>query len=116
MIMKLSHAAALALVGWYLMVPPDHPRLDNPNDRPFAWQSSAPLRAWQIVESFDSATDCKRGAQEILDRQISAFNYWEQYKTVKERKSEAGKKVLQDFARYNNAVCIATDDPRLKGN
>lgn len=114
--MRPSYAAALALVGWYLMVPPDHPRLDNPNERAFAWQSYAPLARWQIVDSFDSVIDCKRAKQEMLDRQGSVFNYWEQYKTVKDRESEAGKKVVQDFARYNNAVCIATNDPRLKGN
>jgi hypothetical protein len=45
--MKLRHAVALAIVGWYLMVPPmyEHNDID----------SSAPLSPWQIVQSCDSA-------------------------------------------------------------
>jgi hypothetical protein len=51
--MKLDHVAALVLVGWYLMVPPDaRPRL--PANR----ASHAPLHYWMMVDSFDSVTDC----------------------------------------------------------
>ncbi len=53
--MKLRHAAALALVGWYLMAPP----------MPVDGQGSArilrnaPLRNWTLVRSFDSARNCE---------------------------------------------------------
>lgn len=57
--MKLRHAAALALVGWYLITPPDCSR---PNDR-LNCQSHFPLGSWQIIDVFDTAVDCK-AAQE----------------------------------------------------
>ena len=44
--MNLRHAAALALVGWYLMVPP----LSNP---------SAPLSKWNLYRSYDTARECE---------------------------------------------------------
>src|SRR5258708_29897532 len=49
--MKSHHAAALALVGWYLMVPPLGDGLKH-ND-------NAPLRLWKIEESFDTAAECR---------------------------------------------------------
>jgi hypothetical protein len=48
--MKLRNAA-LALVGWYLMLPP------LPNHQP---DTTAPLQTWEIWRSFDSATDCEQ--------------------------------------------------------
>jgi hypothetical protein len=49
--MRLRHAAALALVGWYLMVPPTTDgKIDN----------SAPLSQWDIRSSFDSAATCEQ--------------------------------------------------------
>jgi hypothetical protein len=44
--MNPRHAAALALVGWYLMVPPmyQHHEIDD----------KAPLSQWRIIQSFDT--------------------------------------------------------------
>jgi hypothetical protein len=58
--MNLRHAAALALVGWYLLAPPIahdpghwHPKM------------TAPLNEWIVAKSFDSASECeKRLAQD----------------------------------------------------
>jgi len=53
--MKPRHAAALALVGWYLMLPlPKHP--------------DAPIAQWAHVDSFDSATECRDAAYHLIDR------------------------------------------------
>jgi hypothetical protein len=46
---KLQHAAALALLGWYLMTPPV-PDTGTP-------QYNAPLAQWDIQRVFDSAGD-----------------------------------------------------------
>ena len=52
--MNLRHAAALALVGWYLLIPPvfsamgSHPRAFN--------DLNAALNKWDIQGSFDSET------------------------------------------------------------
>jgi hypothetical protein len=44
--MKPRHAAALALVGWYLMVPPsEHVNL--------------PISRWNHIASFDTADKCE---------------------------------------------------------
>jgi hypothetical protein len=50
--MKPRHAAALALVGWYLMLPPA-----VPND-PDKVDSSAPLSQWEVMTTFDSQSQC----------------------------------------------------------
>ena len=52
---NLRHTAALALVGWYLMLPlPKHP--------------DAPIARWAHVDSFDSATECRDAAYHLIDR------------------------------------------------
>jgi hypothetical protein len=78
--MKLRHAAALALVGWYLMVPPQTRTWWIGEER---YDDAAPLNRWTIEQSFDKAELCEAARQA----------------------TQAG-----------HAVCVATDDPRLKGN
>jgi hypothetical protein len=60
--MKLSHTAALALVGWYLMVPPQIP-LPGGKLGIGAPDTNAPLSEWSILDTFDSATECKNAAE-----------------------------------------------------
>ena len=48
--MKLRHTAALALVGWYLMMPP-YPKVDEP------------LNKWSISKAFKTAQDCNAEKQ-----------------------------------------------------
>lgn len=84
--MRFRHAASLALVGWYLMLPPV-------KDTPQAARQ-APLREWTIIGSFDTATQCHQRKVEV-ERTLS--------------KSDA-----PDFkGRVLNTLCIATDDARL---
>ena len=100
--MNLRHAAALALVGWYLMVPPDHPKLDDST----GWVSQAPLRDWQIVQRFDATSACEKRRHEIISDAMHAIK----------PDSLAGHAaaVLSDYAISNNAACVSRDDPRLK--
>ncbi len=89
--MNLSHAAALALVGWYLMVPPRnlHPFVKGDNV-----DTAAPLSEWTHLASSDSAKECEA-------RKAEYFN------TVAH---------VPDMAQAAaDAECIATDDPRLTG-
>jgi len=86
--MNPRHAAALALVGWYLMSPP---MLSNG-----AENHSATLRKWDIIGSFDSAQQCEA----YRDRHIGAFLPLMQQDDKK-------REILLD------STCIATDDPRL---
>lgn len=87
--LNLRHiAVALALVGWYLMAPPQTrtwwigaQRSDN----------AAPLSRWTNEQSFDKADLCEAA------RMAAQQN--------------AGDAAVGS----GHAVCVATDDPRLNG-
>jgi len=51
--MTFRHAAALALVGWYLMLPPLSQTVR------FEVDYKAPLNSWQIMRAFDKAEACE---------------------------------------------------------
>jgi hypothetical protein len=98
--MNARHAAAFALVGWYLMVPPlgsDH-KLD----------ASAPLSKWTIVirGSFDTARQCDErhmkdvdGVNEFLRSHLHSIPATADQESIDAVSAEK---------------CIATDDPRLR--
>jgi hypothetical protein len=85
---KLRRTAALALLGWYLMLPPRVGTAPNGID------DHAPLSRWFAYSSHDAAHECE-GAK-FLNRE--------------------GHKSLDDpmHRAFEQAQCIATDDPRLK--
>jgi hypothetical protein len=82
--MTCRHAAALALVGWYLMVPPaaETPRFDV----------KAPLNKWAIDSRFNTGGECRNT--------LAARRAKEARKDVEPRLWSFGK-------------CVASDDPRL---
>ncbi|MGA9884041.1 MAG: hypothetical protein WBQ34_10010 [Candidatus Acidiferrales bacterium] len=86
--MKLRHIAALALVGWYLMVPP----IVQKNGK-YQYDYAAPLSKWTEEDAFDTASDCKEDRETL----VKASKGWGTSAT--------------DTAQER---CIATDDPRLK--
>lgn len=68
--MKAQHAAALALVGWYLILPPIKPTSANVHrSTGGAWATDvrAKLKDWQIVEGFDDAADCEIARDEAIE-------------------------------------------------
>ena len=85
--MKLRHTAALALVGWYLMMPD----VDASNHV----LTSLPLKEWTVEEAYDSAVECNNGKLGF-------------YKLVKDLPADHWKR-----HRALEMQCIATDDPRL---
>ena len=105
--MKLCHAAALALTGWYLMVPPGtcKPRWTS-QDKPAA--CAAPLSEWIVALSFSHQDKCEAelGADISFARQQMASA------------KGSDDKMLVDSTRkvYWRALterCVSTDDPRL---
>jgi len=52
------------------------------------------LSAWLTVDSFDSVDECKQAAKKLFHDNDSPFS----------------------FAQRVLSQCIATDDPRIKGN
>jgi len=93
--MRLRHAAALALVGWYLMAPPWK---DSSHKE---WLISAPLSQWVVIDEFDTAAECKQN-----------WSYWfNRWIHEKPSKVPAEKEALYERIK---GKCISTDDPRLK--
>ena len=85
--MNLSHAAALALVGWYLMTPPISPKTE-------------------IKGSYDSADACRKGQIQLVNT-ILAF-------AAQESDESKRNFFVPSWRDAMNAVCVSTDDPRLK--
>jgi hypothetical protein len=117
--MNIRHAAALALVGWYLMLPPVGYDSKLARFVTGGWNDdgSPNLSRWEQAGSFDTASDCQ-SAVTLLNPEGTA-----QLKTdraapkladiMKRRHSELVA-ILE--IQKQNALCVATDDPRLKGN
>jgi len=105
--MNPRHAAALALVGWYLMTPPVqlvkcwkggwNPGLVGSAGCEARIESQAPLREWKRAQpqEFEYKTDCERAISNDCH-------------------SEAVDPVPGFVGELCNAECITTDDPRLK--
>jgi len=100
--MKLRHAAALALVGWYLMLPPQHGGSADFN-------THAPLSEWTVLEKYDDTSACERGKMDQLSK------WYDRASVDRPGTKEAEKDILMTI-RLNDSQCIASDDPRLKGN
>jgi hypothetical protein len=87
MSMNLHHAAALALVGWFLMVAPVE------QTGPFAKVDiKAPLNEWDSQATFDDRQACENARTEYLAYPPPCCG-------------EVGEKGI---------LCVASDDPRLK--
>jgi hypothetical protein len=97
--LKSRHAAALVLVGCYLIVPSFTDRLMLLHGDPHTIGALIinDLSTWQTLQAYDTAEQCEavRAALKSKDN------------------GGAVKTDLQVEARF--AQCIATDDPRLKG-
>ena len=131
--MNLRHAAGLALMGWYMMMPPWHPALDV----------KAPLGRWvPFKEGFKgvcvSSGQCPPFSSdprvpesaELKDLQDCAVARAELKNAVKHRpdnkwigfehRAENWRTFLpsdKDFGvMASHSLCVADDDPRLKGN
>ena len=90
--MKLRHAAALALVGWYLMFPPWNKAGD-------ALVLDAPLSQWRTISSFDTAKECSADRAEHYGKAL--------YPPPDSHPPPLAVAMLAA------SHCIASDDPRL---
>jgi hypothetical protein len=94
--MKLRHAAALALVGWYLMAPPIA--------KNFQSVLQAPLSRWSIEAGFDSADACNQAKFAVT-----------QGRAVSKLPNLPANARATISTAHRMSQCIASDDPRLKG-
>jgi hypothetical protein len=102
--MKLGHAAALGLVGSYLIMPP------RVSDWPvLVYDTKAPLSKWQQVGSFNyTAKQCDEDKKETAGLMLQTT---EKMAGTGEDKQKAKQSIMAMLSRLQ---CIATDDPRLK--
>jgi hypothetical protein len=96
--MKLRHAATLALVGWYFMIPP----LDDKHNP----QTDLPISQWWQHQAFDSAKECED----------SKDAYMRKYESNSKKDEKAKAFWVGMMGSVVQGFCVATDDPRLKPN
>ena len=91
-------SAASAGQGWYLMLPPPMKGSEKGSEVP---DNFRPVRDWWQNGAYDSARECQNAKVELVDRLDRLSGY-------------AQRPVNFMQAQYILAVCIASDDPRLK--
>jgi hypothetical protein len=104
--MKFRHASPLALVGWYLIMPPRCPTYPaerkpcrNAIAASFPWlDTGAPVARWHVVSVFENADACNAALMAALDA------------LTKQDDNNPAAAADDPYL----AQCIATDDPRLK--
>jgi hypothetical protein len=141
--MKFHHTAALALVGWYLMVPPTQEQLDSTcrgDSGPSVMDHVAALIGRDDADKVHARRCDQEGIEVALDAPLSAWVQSDEFETLKECKVEREKPMTEqdkmktalalsvmresgvtkdalmsslNLARAS-AKCIASDDPRLK--
>jgi hypothetical protein len=98
--MNPRYAAALALVGCYLLIPP------LGGGKPDA---TAPLRGWRQFNAFDSAHACeqyRQGPDFLLELELDQQGF----------EPGLSKETARELrvAEASNSLCVSTDDARLK--
>lgn len=101
--LKSRHLAALALVGWYLMMPPDSPKIPHDVD------VDTPLSHWIVVTTYDDEDACENALTGIQNSQTDPITL---DKTGKLKRLDRHDDALGK-ARALNAACVASDDIRL---
>jgi hypothetical protein len=98
MSMNLRHAAALALVGWYLIGPP----VRQPKNAEIYLDDRADYPDWKVLGVFPDYDKCeffRAGVKQLFEQEIA----------------EGRKKTNAWHEQQIDAECVASDDPRIKG-
>jgi hypothetical protein len=104
---KPRHAATLALVGWYLLIPPvfspmgNHPRAFN--------DLNASLNRWDIWASFESNTSCEKEKERIQNEAPLRLKFAHEHPD-----QDRNGNIVAVAEAWQWAECVATDDPRLR--
>ena len=106
---RRRHLAALTLVGWYLMMPPDSAKI------PHEVESSAPLPRWTIVATFDTSEKCEAALAELQSKNRDPIELDTTGKLRRFQKRQPADPAL-GTARALSSGCVESDDFRLKGN
>ena len=98
--MNIRHAAALALVGWYLMVPPRIPGTGEVN-------KGVPLSQWTKRRLFPHDEGCEAAKTRLRQEALAAQTQNDAADPRRGRNPELHCVLCK-------AQCVAEDDPRLK--
>ena len=105
MSMKSRHATALAIVLWYLMIPPIG--ADNKVD------AHAPLSKWRISVGFESQKQCEDSLKDAIQNPMTPAEY--QAAASATRKAKMKPLSMSEMTkRTAESQCVAGDDSRLK--
>jgi hypothetical protein len=106
--MKPRHAAALALVGWYLMAPPNK-------------KADAPLSEWTVGHTYDSAQACQDALVKGREQAAAKLRHYDSMTDLQRRNLEHDQDAYNQELADNDSIdaafhsaCIESDDPRLK--
>jgi hypothetical protein len=105
--MNLHHTAALALTGWYLMLPPLH--FIGPGNDPHSVaivDDTAPLSRWLPMMSFKTLQECDNFSTRL------ARNMRKSVRTERDKK-DVETLIGIWLGKYQ---CVATEDPRITKN
>jgi hypothetical protein len=110
--MNLRHAAALALVGWYLMVPPL--TKVGPDSYNLPPDTSAPISKWtySVLDHFDREEECKT---ELTNRQSELETRLRSQNAAGSRGHAWGETISEYYgATIKAARCVPDTDPGIK--
>ena len=106
---KPHHAAALALVAWYLMIPP----VSTYNGGAYVHSHSSVRRWTRIGTSFDSAADCEeakeRSQKNVQDAEERGLE------SAARMDANPDDQALAGYAAARQMKCVSKDDPHIKG-
>jgi hypothetical protein len=105
MSMKARHAAALAIVAWYLMIPPIG--IDNKVD------VRAPLSQWRKGVKFDLEKECDDSLKDAIQNPMTPDEYKAAAAATRKARMHPLSK-SEMTKRTEESKCVAEDDPRLK--
>jgi hypothetical protein len=103
MSVNLRHTAALALVSWYLMVPP------LKNGKP---ETAAPFSRWEIQSNYDTAAECQSDLKGLVKSALMQLHN-PMSRDLQGQLLTADEKSL--LLAVTKARCVASDNPRFKG-
>ncbi|HKN14712.1 MAG TPA: hypothetical protein VJX68_16105 [Candidatus Binatus sp.] len=104
--MKFHPSTALGIVVWYLMIPPIG--ADNKVD------AHAPLSSWRKGVSFNSQKECDESLKDAIENPMTPDEYQAAAKATRKAKMHPLSK-SEMTKRTAESLCVAGDDPRLKG-
>jgi hypothetical protein len=92
---KVHHAVPLAIVVWYLMLPP--------STTVYTFDAKAPISKWIDFMIYDSAGQCEDALTDYRD------------KAKRNAYGVVPPLAAEQIAEFRVAQCVSTDDPRLNG-